>query len=140
MRLTQLKPTFIRYEMRIVTWQEIDGPYETWKERGCPSHPVTAPREHEIVTDSFAEAQGIRFLCPLCFQNNGNSDVGTHWCSITFADRGVPDDMGTHNLEGKAVRWNVSGSNFEDLTTTPSILLQGGCNWHGYITLGEVSI
>ena len=111
MRLAELEPQFIRYE----------------------SGGIIDPRNI-----SLAEAQGLWFLCPLCFaQNHGN--VGTHACEVTFEGRGVLPEQGSHNKEGKPTRWNVAGSTFADLTITPSIQLQGGCNWHGFITNGEAS-
>jgi len=148
MRLTLLEPTFVRYEMRIDTWTRCLGDAGTWKD-GDPTEEVTGPREHTIhrtidangeytVRVPFALAEGIEFLCPKCFAEN-NGARGTHGCNVTFADRGEPDDMGSHNKEGNAVRWNVSGDSFENLTTTPSILLEGGCAWHGYITNGEAT-
>jgi uncharacterized protein DUF6527 len=39
------------------------------------------------------------------------------------------------------VTWQRTGDTFETLTLTPSILRsqsRGGCNWHGFITNGEV--
>jgi hypothetical protein len=145
-RLTELEPQFVRYEMRIDTWTRCLGDH--WKD-GDPTEEITGPREHTIhrtadaegqftVAVPFAEAQGIQFLCPLCFAKN-NGPVGTHGCDVTFADRGVPDQMGSHNKDGQAVRWTVSGDAFENLTTTPSILLEGGCAWHGFITNGAIT-
>ena len=74
----------------------------------------------------------------MCFQQNGGA-VGTHLCSVTFEGRGAQDHHGSHGKDGKPTRWSVSGTGFSDLTTSPSILLTAGCNWHGYITNGEVS-
>lgn len=120
MKLSLLEPKFVRYETgrTIFATADHDGNFTV----GVP----------------FASAQGIQFLCPLCFTKNVGP-VGTHLCDVTFADRGVPDDLGSHNKEGKAVRWTVTGDTFENLTTTPSILLEGGCAWHGYITNGDVA-
>lgn len=131
MRLTELEPTFVRYEMVLDTWTRVLGDPLAYKE-GDPTETVTAPREHTILNVTFATAQGIMFLCPKCFTLH-HGPVGTHWCNVTFADRGVPDAMGSHNAEGKAVRWTVSGDSFETLVTAPSILLEGGCGWHGFI-------
>lgn len=113
MRLTELEPQFMRYESR-------DG------------HEYTCP------VAGLSEAQGLWFLCPKCFQQNGGS-VGTHMCDVTFAGRGALDHHGSRNKDGKPTRWNVSGTDFDNLTTTPSIQIEGGCNWHGYITNGEVT-
>lgn len=130
MKLVELEPEFIRYELVVETWRRIIVDQETWRERGCPSEDVTEPREHLIIVPTLAEAQGIFFLCPKCFQG--------HNCHISFADRGVPDNLGTHNNDGNSVRWTESGTGLADLTTKPSIQLQGGCNWHGFITNGDV--
>ena len=83
-------------------------------------------------TDSLAEATGVFLLCPACFTRNGGP-VGTHGLIVTFADRGVPDHLGSHGSKGQPTRWQVRGSGLHDLTTTPSIDV--GC-WHGYLTDG----
>jgi hypothetical protein len=94
-----------------------------------------------IQVETLAEAQGIWFDCPKCYAawKTGTDPtlVGVHGILIWFSDRGVPDRLGV-NSEGRAVRWNVSGTDFSNLTLTPSILLLGGCNWHGWVTNGEV--
>lgn len=110
MKLSELEPQFVRYEGPSISHHGI---------------PLTG-------------AQGIDFLCPVCFAAN-NGPVGTHHVEVTFVGRGATDEQGSHNKEGKPTRWNVSGSGFENLTTTPSIKLEGGCAWHGYITNGEIS-
>jgi hypothetical protein len=153
MRLVDLSPQFIRYESVVETYSVIDGDPATWDERGRPTVEKTGPREHMVFVGSLAEAQGIFFLCPKCFQENRAklppdvqgreaieaAGVGVHSVQVTFANRGVPDDMGCHNAKGQPTRWEVSGSGFEDLSTTPSILIESGCGWHGFITNGEVS-
>lgn len=88
---------------------------------------------HRVKT--LAKAQGIWFDCPKCFVANGGP-IGTHGIITWFPDRGVPDRLGV-NSSGQPVRWTVSGTNFDDLTLTPSIQVLGGCNWHGFITNGE---
>lgn len=81
-----------------------------------------------------AEAQGICFLCPKCFVTRGGS-MGCHSVIVWFADRGVP--AGTRPAPD---RWKVAGTNFSDLTLSPSIhLTGGGCGWHGWIRAGEAS-
>lgn len=121
--LADLEPRFVRYsrrdsrEVKTFATADADGNYT-----------VPVP---------FSEAQGIEFLCPLCFAKNAGP-IGTHGCDVTFADRGVPDDLGSHNKAGKAVRWTVNGDTFENLTITPSILIEGGCGWHGHITNGQI--
>lgn len=88
-------------------------------------------REGQVATQQ--AAQGVRLLCPKCFAENGGSR-GTHSVIVPFKDRGLPDDA----YPGMA-RWAASGNSFADLTTTPSILLVHGCEWHGFITNGEVT-
>lgn len=133
MKLTELEPQFYRYETRIEEYSVIVGPAETWRERGCPSEKVTGPRQYKIPVNTIEEAQCIFFVCPLCVNKSH------HRVEVTFANRGVKDEDGTHNSKGEPSRWNVSGTDYNNLTTTPSILLEGGCAWHGYITNGEVT-
>ncbi len=86
--------------------------------------------------ETFAEAQGVWFLCPLCFAKNGGA-IGTHYVDVTFEGRGAKDDEGSHDLQGRPSRWSASGSSLDDLSCSPSVLLLGpGCGWHGYITSG----
>jgi hypothetical protein len=85
-------------------------------------------------TDDIAEADGMCFLCPVCFVTN-NGTVGTHSC-ICWQPR-VPQTI--NPIPG---RWNFSGTGYSDLTLTAgssSILLQGeGCKAHFFITNGEI--
>lgn len=84
-------------------------------------------------------AHCVWYDCPKCTIANGGPR-GTHRVRTIFAGSPVPPHIGV-NLEGKTVRWQVaSGSGFNDLSLSPSILLQGGCGWHGFITNGEVSL
>jgi hypothetical protein len=124
MNIAELQAYFIRYDSREELKRFVDG------ERLAMTH-------YAIPVDTLAEAQGLHFLCPKCFQENGNTDVGTHWCSVSFADRGVTFEQGTKNSKGEAVRWTPSGNNLTDLSLIPSILLEDGCNWHGHIINGE---
>lgn len=83
--------------------------------------------------DTLAEAQGILFLCPLCYAKNGGAK-GTHLCQVTFSGRGVLDHQGCHGTDNKPTRWEVAGgTGLADLVCTPSIQLIGGCNWHGFV-------
>ena len=72
-------------------------------------------------TDSLADADGIRFMCPKC---------GEHQVMVWF--RGcVPDDV----VPGPG-RWQATGSSLADLSLYPSISLTHGCQWHGFVTAG----
>jgi len=96
-------------------------------------HEVKEGREVRVFVATLAGAQGVWFLCPACFRLNGGA-VGTHGVCIWFRDRGVPDAA----TPGPG-RWIVGGSSLADLTLSPSIHLQGGCGFHGWITNGWVS-
>lgn len=85
---------------------------------------------YHVRTDALAQAQGVRFLCPKCFAANGGA-VGTHMV-LCWAP-GVPADA-----EPGPGRWPMTGTSLEDLTLTPSIQLNGGCAWHGFVRDGEV--
>lgn len=78
-------------------------------------------------------AFGVMFLCPKCFADNGG-EVGTHSVIVPFADRGVPT-----GFMPTMPRWSATGETLETLTTKPSIAIQGGCGWHGWITDGDAS-
>lgn len=92
-------------------------------------------------TDTINNAQGVMFQCPKCAQGKeeGNEEGrhfyrGTHYIIVPFRDKGIPE-----GAFPKMARWEVSGTSLEDLTTKPSILLTGeGCQWHGFITNGDV--
>lgn len=135
MKLRDLNAEFIRYESRIETYSVVDGDPNTWRERGCPTKEVTGPKEYRIPVPALEQAQGVFFQCPKCRDSDGHG----HYCEVTFAGRGVADNQGCRNSQGKPTRWEVSGTGLDDLTTKPSILLGGGCNWHGYITNGAAS-
>lgn len=75
-------------------------------------------------------AQGIQFYCP--------KKECDHMIQISFADRGVTEEQGSKNDEGKPSRWKVSGTSFNNLTLTPSIFLNKTCGWHGFVTDGKI--
>lgn len=84
--------------------------------------------------DTVAEADGMAYLCPVCFRNNGNSSKGTH--SVISWQPHVPA-----NMEPGPGRWNFVGTGFNDLSFvngSSSIALTGGCNAHFFITQGKI--
>ena len=83
-------------------------------------------------SETQAQAQGVMFLCPVCFQRNGGA-VGTEHVLLWFRDRGVPDA----ETPGPG-RWLATGTGFEDLTLAPSVNVDHE-HWHGFITNGEVT-
>jgi hypothetical protein len=82
MRLTELEPQFMRYETRIPEPETGRAP--------------TDLQQYLHQVDTLSEAQGIQFLCPVCFLKN-NGPIGTHLIEVSFAGRGVADDQGSHN-------------------------------------------
>jgi hypothetical protein len=85
--------------------------------------------------DTLEGADGLKFLCPLCYHKNGGP-VGTHVVICWFVGR-VPDD----ETPGPG-RWTPRGTGLDDLTFVPSegrtqsVLITG--HWHGYVTDGGV--
>ena len=151
MKLIELEAEFYRYETKIeevtvvaeAVWDQARSCYmmpdgRTYEEAGSPTKKVTRPVHYLRRVQTLAEAHGVSFLCPKCFQTNKGA-IGTHGVPVDFKGRGVPDECGIRNREGQPVRWGVSGSSLYDLSTTPSILMLSGCAWHGYITNGEVT-
>lgn len=94
--------------------------------------------------DTIDGAQGVLFQCPLCSEGkppgepDGRGFRGAHYILAWFANPinapRVPDDA-----DPKPGRWVATGTTFENLSLSPSILLQGGCGWHGYVTNGMTS-
>ena len=86
--------------------------------------------------DTVAEADGIMFLCPKCFAEKGSS-IGVHSVICWFVGK-VAD-----HIDPKPGRWVPSGTGIDDLTfigpNAASVLLTGGCNWHGFIRNGEAA-
>lgn len=82
---------------------------------------------------SKAEADGIMFLCPKCFEAH-RGPVGTE--SVICWRPHVPQTI--NPVPG---RWEMDGTGFDDLTLcagSSSVLLMGGCNAHFFIRNGEV--
>lgn len=137
MRLADLEPKFFRYDIHVELVTVIVGDGQTWRECGCPTEEVTRLREYHVDVALLTEAQGVRFLCPKCYVVNGGP-VGTHCIDVSFAGRGVPAGHGTRS-HGEDRRWAASGTGLSDLTLSPSILVEGGCAWHGHLTQGAVT-
>jgi hypothetical protein len=113
MLLLELEPQFLRYEERP------DGVYS-------------------VRVDTIEQANGIRFLCPKCFEAN-KGKVGTHLIVCWSKTRGVPD----HAKPGPG-RWLLHGTGYHDLTLTgdggsDSIALTAGCMWHQFIRNGQIT-
>lgn len=141
MRLTELEPEFVRYDTRRQLITVVVGDPLTWKD-GDPTEEVERDVEWTLPVEAFGEAQAVQFLCPKCFAEKDGA-VGCHLVRVTFADRGVTPTQGCHNSKGEPTRWQiVEGNSFDTLRLAPSILLEGGCNWHGHVgltTAGDVT-
>jgi hypothetical protein len=86
---------------------------------------------------TLAEAHGIWFLCPKCYAANGGRK-GTHGIICWFEGR-VPD-----SAQPGPGRWNPVGTGIDDLSFVPgihshSVLLLGGCRWHGFVSAGDAT-
>jgi hypothetical protein len=90
--------------------------------------------------ETLAEADGIWFRCPKC-QHAQKGVAGVHHVLCWFEGR-VADDV----TPGPG-RWTPAGSGLVDLTFVPtearratSVLLTGGCRWHGHIVGGHATL
>jgi hypothetical protein len=88
--------------------------------------------------ETLAEADGIKFLCPKCYVEEPAGPVGTHSVICWFEGK-----VADHVRPGPG-RWNPVGSGFNDLSfvagaKSNSVLLTCGCQWHGFVTNGEVT-
>lgn len=126
-KLRDLQPHFLRYVVEPQTW--------SWRQPDGTNHVVTGPRETFHQQDLAARADGLRFLCPVCFQANGGA-VGTHGVICWFVGR-VPD-----TADPKPGRWNPEGVGYDDLSFVGpgnmSVQLTGGCNAHFFIRRGQI--
>ena len=69
---------------------------------------------------------GISFNCP----------CGSCGNEVYIGFKNPLDGLGPYDSVGPL--WDRQGNNFEILSVTPSIQRIGGCEWHGYITNGEL--
>lgn len=82
---------------------------------------------------AMAEADGVMFLCPVCFKANGGSK-GTH--SVICWRPHVPQ-----TVDPKPGRWEFKGTGIDDLTLfagSSSIKLDSGCQAHFFVVMGKV--
>jgi hypothetical protein len=140
LKLTDLQPRFVRYEVKVEEYEvctRVGEPHDHGP--SCLGKKI-GPRVYEPFVDSLADAQGVEFLCPLCFEKNGGPR-GTHAVICWSRSRGIPEDA-----EPGPGRWKLDGTGFHDLTLNGdapggggarSVQLLSGCKWHGFITNGE---
>lgn len=137
-----LEARFLRHEVRVEIRRFVkpeaiakrpSGPYAD-----ADVEERMGPVEYLPEVDTLAEADGVMFLCPKCFADNGGP-VGTHAVICWFVGK-VTDDV-----DPKPGRWTPTGTDLSDLSFVPSagrshsVLLTGGCRWHGFLTDGNAS-
>lgn len=101
------------------------------------------------MVEDMRDAQGVMFQCPKCAQGKptGEEDgrkfvAGAHsiicWFMHPINSQQVPDEASP-----KPGRWIAAGTGLDDLTfvgpNAASVLLTGGCNWHGFVKNGEAT-
>ena len=97
---------------------------------------VVDDRIREYV-DTIDQADGVIFLCPVCWKKNGGS-MGTE--SMICWKPSVPQ-----TISPSGGRWNLVGTGLDDLSLvagSSSILVRNGDgseHWHGFIKNGEVT-
>lgn len=84
---------------------------------------------------SCGEADGIAFLCPVCYRTN-KGPVGTHTiiCWRPHVSREMSPGPG---------RWEFHGTSFADLSLvagSSSVLLNSGCRAHFFVRHGQIEI
>jgi hypothetical protein len=123
-RLTDLEPYFVRREIRPCAGYGVATDCST----------VSQHTEHEwLVPVSFADADGIYFLCPKCFAEHPDR-VGVHGI-ICWRPRVPPD------IKPNPGRWEFTGTGLDDLSLvagSSSVLLTGGCCAHFHVTNGQI--
>lgn len=127
MRLVELEPELKRVERRPDTW--------TIRKDDGSSEQVSGLRTYYVPVATIAEADGIWFLCPKCFRDHGNSNVGTHWVACWRPKMPQAD-----YLTGPG-RWELVGTDFNNLSLVAnptSVQIEGGCNAHFTVSNGEI--
>lgn len=79
------------------------------------------------------EADGVWFLCPKCFRDNGGAE-GTH--GVVCWRPKVPQ-----SISPVGGRWEMRGTGLHDLSLvagSSSVHVGGGCNAHFFVTDGEI--
>lgn len=95
---------------------------------------IEAPGRYQDVA-TVGEADGVMFLCPVCFKTNGGR-VGTHMvlCWQPHVPQTEPPIPG---------RWRFEGIGYGDLTLvagSSSIFLTGpGCGAHFFVRNGKIA-
>jgi hypothetical protein len=91
------------------------------------------PCDRIVDVDAIGQADGIRMLCPKCYDDPPIGPVGTH--SLICWSPTISQDHSP-----KPGRWNLVGTSIDDLTLvagSSSVLLQGGCDAHFFVRNGR---
>lgn len=96
-------------------------------------------------------AQGVLFQCPVCAVGKEPGEEvddltgerrrffrGAHYVLCWFSNPrnapAVPADAFP-----RPGRWQATGETIDTLTLSPSVLLQSGCGWHGWVKNGDAA-
>ena len=126
MRFAELEPRYLRIEEKIEPW--------TRRKEDGANEQVVGPRRYYCPVTTIAEADGVKFLCPKCFQANGGVE-GSHIviCWRPKVAKDVTPGPG---------RCELVGTSFEDMSLvsspTSSVQLYGGCNAHFTVSQGNI--
>ena len=125
-RLRELDALFIRREKRPCS--------PGAREPDCSTVSEHIEHEYHVPVDSIGEADGVQFLCPMCFAAH-KGGRGTHWI-LCWRPRVPPE------VCPKPGRWEFFGTGLDDLTLragSSSILLQSAeCRAHFYVENGGI--
>lgn len=137
-----LEARFVRLERRVETRRYVRAEVIAARPEGPFADEDLEGREGRVdyvpAVDRLEEADGVWFLCPLCFAANHGVE-GTHGVLCWFVGR-VPDDV-----DPKPGRWTPEGTSLDDLTFVPSegrtqsVALLSGCAWHGLVVGGDAT-
>jgi hypothetical protein len=132
MKLRQLEAHFIRREERMEEGQRVKAGVDPLNYTDVDIETAIWPHVYLVPVDTLAEADGIIFLCPLCYRKDNHS-------VICWFEGKVSDDV-----KPGPGRWNPVGTGIDDITFVPgkktqSVALQGGCNWHGFVINGDAT-
>ena len=136
--LRDLEARFIRLDVRVEIRRRVRP--EIWEVRkdgpwtDSDFYDWTGPCDYLVDVDELAHADGLRFLCPKCYDDPPAGPVGTH--SMICWSPKISQDH-----EPRPGRWGAVGTSIEDLTLvagSSSVLIQGGCNAHFFVRQGRV--
>ena len=88
-----------------------------------------------LPADTIGEAEGLFFLCPVCFASNGNTHIGTH--RVMCWSPNVSQDF-----KPNPGRWGLVGTGIGDVSLvagSSSVAIQGGCGAHFFVTNGRIA-